>query len=111
MISLGKNGNFAEPEDMTAANISFEIIGDKYVVTVGDSTVEQGTIKVDATQNPAHLDQHVSEGDDLGKSHLGLVRIVDGKLQNCQGEVDKPRPASFESSDNKTANLAIFEQA
>ena len=111
MLSVGKNGNFAEPEDMGSANITFEITGDAYVVTVGENIVEQGSIKVDTDQDPAHFDQHVSVGEDKGKSHLGLVRIVDGKLQNCQGDVDTPRPISFESSDNKSASLAVFERA
>jgi uncharacterized protein (TIGR03067 family) len=111
MVSVGKNGNFAQPDDMSAANISFEIKGDAYTVSVSGNTVEQGTITFDLSQTPAHMDQHATEGDDKGKSHLGLVRLLDGKLQNCQGDIDQDRPVSFESSDNKSASLATFERA
>ncbi len=110
MVSVGKNGNFANPDDMSAANILFEVKGDTYTVSVSGNTVEQGTIKFDLSQTPAHMDQHVTEGDDKGKSHLGLVRLVEGRLQNCQGDIGQARPVSFESSDNQSASLATFER-
>jgi hypothetical protein len=52
----------------------------------------------------------VTEGPDAGKSHLGLVRIVDGKLQNCQAAFGEPRPESFESRAGSSDTLAVFER-
>ncbi|MEQ9408888.1 MAG: TIGR03067 domain-containing protein [Fuerstiella sp.] len=111
MVSLGPNGNFARPNDMSQAGILFTIDGEKYTVKAGDSIQEQGTVAIDLAQDPPHLDQKLSEGPDSGKSHLGIFRIVDGRLENCQAAFGQPRPTSFDPEGNSTASLAVFERA
>ena len=76
----------------------------------GGATQEQGSIVLDASQDPAHFDQEVSEGDDKGKKHLGLLKLVDGKLHNCQADFGRDRPANFDGG-NADATLAIFDRA
>lgn len=110
MISLGQNGDYSNPSDMTAHNIIFAIEGDQYTVTAGEEVQEKGTLTVDADQDPPYLDQTVSDGEDSGKTHLGIFRVVDGKLENCQGGFDQPRPGTFESEAGSTASLAVFER-
>lgn len=107
MVSLGQKGNFAELQDMAAAGIVFEITGSNYTVKAGDAVQEQGTIVLDASQTPAHFDQELTDGVDKGKKHLGLVKLVDGQLHNCQADFDKDRPGSFDAG-NADATLAIF---
>ena len=111
MVSLAQDGNFASPNDVSGANILFIIDGDNYTVSAGDEVQEKGTITVDEKQDPPQLDQHITEGTDAGKAHLGIYRIVDGRLENCQGALDQPRPASFESEAESTASLAVFERS
>lgn len=110
IITLGKNGNFAEPDDVRSAEIMFTIEGEKYSVTAGGENIESGTIAVDLSQNPPFLDQNIDGGPDAGKSHLGIFRMVDGRLEHCQGAIDQPRPSSFESQGESTASLAVFER-
>lgn len=111
MLSLGQGGSFDKPDDMSQTGIEFAVDGDKYTVTAGGAIQEQGTISIVSSENPAHLDQQVTEGADAGKAHLGLARIVDGKLQNCQAAFGEPRPKGFESEAGSTDTLAIFERA
>ena len=111
MVSLGQNGDFSSPTDMTPHNIVFAIDGQKYTVTAGDEVQEQGTVAVDSEQDPPHLDQNVTDGPDSGKTHLGIFRLTDGKLENCQGAFGQPRPSTFESEKDSTASLAVFERA
>lgn len=111
MVSLGQNGDFENPRDMRSASIIFAIEGDRYSVSAGDKVQEEGTLLVDAKQDPPHLDQKISEGPDAGKSHLGIVRIIDGKLENCQAAFGDERPDSFASGSSTTASLAVFERA
>ncbi len=111
MVSLGQGGNFDKPDDMTAVGIEFVVEGDKYTVKAGGDVQESGTLTVLSSEDPAHLDQQVTDGPDAGKSHLGLIRLVDGKLQNCQAAFGEPRPDSFESSVGSTDTLATFERA
>ena len=111
LISVGQNGNFSELTDMTSAKIVFAIEGDRYTVTGGDEVQEQGTIAVDGAKDPAHLDQNISEGPDKGKSHLGIFRLVDDRLEHVQAAVEQDRPVSFESQENSTASLAVFKRS
>ena len=110
MISLGRNGKFDEPDDVSTAGIVFAIDGEKYSVTAGDQVQEQGTLVFNASENPAHFDQAITEGPDAGKSHLGIIRLVAGKLHNCQAAFGEPRPQSFDAQANSSATLAIFER-
>ena len=110
MVSLGQKGNFDKLQDMTAAGIVFEITGSNYTVKSGDQVQEQGTIVLNASQASVHFDQELTEGADKGKTHLGLVRLVDGQLHNCQADFDKDRPVSFDSG-NADSTLAIFARA
>ena len=111
MVSLAQDGNFASPNDVSGANILFIIDGDNYTVSAGDEVQEKGTVSIDEKQDPPQLDQHITEGADAGKAHLGIYRIVDGRLENCQGALDQPRPSSFESAAESTASLAVFERS
>lgn len=110
MTSLGQGGNFAEMQDMKEAGIIFEIKDDTYAVIAGGATQEQGSIVLDASNDPAHFDQELSEGDDKGKKHLGLIKLVDGKLHNCQADFGKDRPTNFDGG-NADTTLAIFDRA
>lgn len=111
MISIAENGNFESPNDVSAAGIVFAIDGEKYTVSAGGTVQEQGKLILDTSQKPVLMDQKISEGPDAGKSHLGIVRIVDGKLQNCQAAFDEARPENFDSQPNSRNTLAVFERS
>lgn len=110
MVSLGQKGDFAKLQDMTSAGIVFEITGANYVVKAADTVQEQGTIVLDNSQTPVHFDQELSDGDDKGKKHLGLIKLVDGQLHNCQADFGKDRPAGFDAG-NADSSLAIFTKS
>lgn len=111
MISIAENGNFESPNDVSGAEIVFAIDGEKYTVSAGGAVQEQGKLILDTSHNPVQMDQKISEGADAGKSHLGIVRIMDGKLQNCQAAFDEARPENFESQPNSRNTLAVFERS
>ncbi len=54
--------------------IYMTIEGNRYTVTSDGKVGDRGTIKLDTTQSPVHFDQHITEGDDAGSVHLGIVR-------------------------------------
>ncbi|MEZ6122201.1 MAG: TIGR03067 domain-containing protein [Planctomycetaceae bacterium] len=110
MLKLGLNGNFSSPDDVSAASIVFQIADGKYSVKAGDEVQEEGSLTIQADQNPVHLDQHLTAGADSGKSHLGIVRLVDGQLHHRQAAFDQPRPKDFEAQPGTTDTLAVFER-
>ncbi|MEZ6131045.1 MAG: TIGR03067 domain-containing protein [Planctomycetaceae bacterium] len=111
MISIAQNGDFENPSDTSAAGIVFTIDGEKYTVAAGDDVQEQGTLTLNTAESPVQMDQQIGEGPDAGKSHLGIVRIVDGRLQNCQAAFGEARPENFEPQKDSKNTLAIFERA
>ncbi len=111
MVSLGRAGQFDKPDDMTSAGIEFIVEADRYRVVAGGAVQEQGVLVLKTDEAPVHLDQQVTAGADAGKSHLGLARILDGKLQNCQAALGEPRPDSFNPRPDSTASLATFARS
>ncbi|EMI17093.1 hypothetical protein RMSM_05988, partial [Rhodopirellula maiorica SM1] len=45
-----------------------------------------------------------------GETHLCLVRLRNGHLEMCQGEVGKPRPLDFNRKRRDGASLVLFER-
>ena len=110
MVGVGKNGNFAPPTMVANMKIYMTIDGDHYTVIADGTVGDQGTIKLDTTQNPVHFDQHITQGDEAGHAHLGLIRIRDGVLENLQGDTGAPRPKKFAAKWKDGASLASFRR-
>ena len=49
--------------------------GDKYENWVNGALDERGTVKIDASTKPVSIDFAIVEGDDAGKTQLGLVEV------------------------------------
>jgi len=74
--------------------IVITITDDKYVQTIDGNTVEKGTLKFDDTKKPLHMDLVIIEGQDAGKTQLGVLELtsataVRAKL-NTAGETTRP---------------------
>lgn len=110
MVSLGKNGNIAPAAMIENAEIYMHINGNKYTVITAGETGDQGTIKLDMSQQPVHFDQYIMQGEDAGDVHLGIVRFRDGILENFQGDKGKPRPKQFVRQWSDGASLAGFKR-
>jgi uncharacterized protein (TIGR03067 family) len=110
MVSVGKNGNFAPPAMIASAKIFMIIEGNDYRVVTDGRKGDQGTIKLDTSQEPVHFDQHITHGDDAGSVHLGIARFRDGMLENFQGDKGGPRPKRFVRQWDDGASLAAFRR-
>jgi uncharacterized protein (TIGR03067 family) len=73
---------------------SFTFKAGKYSSTVMGKQDEAGSYKIDAKKKPAHIDLMVEEGNDKGKTQLGLI-AVDGDMLKMvmarPGEKDRPK--------------------
>jgi uncharacterized protein (TIGR03067 family) len=56
--------------------IVITITDDKYVQTIDGNTVEKGTLKFDDTKKPLHMDLVIIEGQDAGKTQLGVIELT-----------------------------------
>ena len=68
----------------------------KYHQTVGGDVNERGTIKVDAAKKPMTIDLIITEGQDAGKTQLGVFEVSGDTLR---GHFEAPgatqRPTDF----------------
>jgi len=103
MVSVGRNGNFAPPEVLQNASVGFVVSGARFFIEATNGT---GTLKVDRSFSPVHLDQC----DDDGDTHLCIVRLRNGELEICQGETGSPRPETFDPNRHDNASLTRFKR-
>lgn len=69
------------------------ITDDKYTQTVNGAIVERGSFKIDDAKKPMLLDINIIEGDEAGKTQLGVLELegktMRGKL-NMPGSTERP---------------------
>ena len=60
--------------------VSLTFTGDKYAQTMNGEVNERGSIKLDASKKPMTIDLMITEGDDAGKTQLGVIEVTGDKL-------------------------------
>jgi uncharacterized protein (TIGR03067 family) len=103
MVSVGRNGNFAPPEFFEQEIVRFVIEGVRFGIEPSNTT---GTLKVDNSFQPVHLDRC----DDDGDVHLCIVRIRNDELEICESEIGADRPQSFDPERKDNASLTRFKR-
>jgi len=87
------NGQSA-PEGSPEMTLTF--IGDKYHQTLAGQVNERGTIKVDASKKPMTIDLMITEGQDAGKTQLGVIEVSGDTLRaNLDTPAAQQRPTDF----------------
>ena len=87
------NGQSAQ-EGTPPLTLSFD--GDKYSQAAGTDVNERGAFKLDASKKPMPIDLTIVEGDDAGKTQVGIVEVEGDKFRICfaiPGATE--RPADF----------------
>ena len=92
-----------QPMDSSGSTVSVTITGDKYVQTADGQFVERGTMKIDGSKTPNTIDLMIAEGDDAGKTQLGVIQIGDGTVTAKLAAPGAPdRPKDFETTNDGT---------
>jgi uncharacterized protein (TIGR03067 family) len=104
MLTKNEVQGRALPEDqIKAANIT---------LTIKDNTYrrrDQGTLKVDPTKTPKHLDLMVEDGNFKGKTLLCIYSVAGDTLTICQGLPSKgERPMDFKTTPDSGTILFIY---
>lgn len=69
-----------------------------------------GTIAVDPTKKPKTMDIVPSDGPDKGKTRATIYLLQGNTLKICGSELDKQRPADFETTDKTGVILMILRR-
>jgi uncharacterized protein (TIGR03067 family) len=89
-----------QPVPAGAPPLMLTFTGDKYHQTLGGDVNERGTFKIDSSKKPITIDLIITEGDDAGKTQLGIMEVAGDTLR---ANLDTPgtgqRPADFTVKD------------
>jgi len=95
-------------EDDNAQSLFRTIKGDHYTVYLFDKPLGSGTIKLDATKKPKHIDSLPEKMPD--KPFLGIYEIEEDRIKVCYAPPGKDRPTSFEAKKGSGHTLMIWER-
>jgi uncharacterized protein (TIGR03067 family) len=87
------------------------IKGEKYTFEFNDLK-EEGTIKLDPGKKPATIDLAITEGEDKGKSQVGIYKMDGDTITVCLAPPGaKDRPTEFKSTEENGYILATIKRA
>jgi uncharacterized protein (TIGR03067 family) len=98
------NGN-----DMTGQpEIVITMTDNKYVQTINGEVVERGTFKLDETKKPIQVDLSIAEGNDAGKTQVGVMELSAGVLKAKMVDAgETTRPTDFAPADGNFVFTAV----
>ena len=88
----------------------WSVTGDKYKFEQ-ETSIEDGTIKLDSTKKPATIDLDITSGNDKGKKQLGVYKIEKDVITFCLGRPgDEKRPTDFTSTEDNNNILITLKK-
>jgi uncharacterized protein (TIGR03067 family) len=88
---------------------SLKLVHVKLVHGRSKGPIWNGTYELDDTQTPAHFDWTLLAGDEKRKV-LGVYERKDNVLRICKAGIGRPRPTSFDTSEDGTWTLYEFQR-
>jgi uncharacterized protein (TIGR03067 family) len=95
-VSYALDGQKVAAEDLKHVRLHFDADGLAIAQRDGKTFLASKTT-IDPTMEPATMDIAFIEGNDKGRTSLGLYRIEGDVLTICRSAPGKPRPSSFSS--------------
>jgi uncharacterized protein (TIGR03067 family) len=95
-------------EDDNAQALFRTVKGSQYTVFLYDKPLASGSIKLDASQKPKHIDSTPEKMP--GKPLLGIYEIEGDRIKVCNAAPGKDRPMEFESKKGSGHTLVIWER-
>ena len=97
------------PKDATKA-MRLNVMGEKYQFTEV-TTLDQGTIKIDAAKMPKAMDIIGTDGPNKGKTFLAIYDIQADTLRICYDLSGKARPTEFATKKGAPLFLVTYQRA
>ena len=109
VVSLEVDGNKAAEEDARKITVINEADG-KWAIEVEGKVVARGTSEIDPTKKPKTVDLTMTEGEDKGKTSLGIYEFGEDSRKVCLAPAGKARPAEFSSTAANGHVLAVLKR-
>jgi uncharacterized protein (TIGR03067 family) len=109
VVALEVDGNKANEEDAKKITVINEADG-KWAIEVEGKVVARGTSEIDPTKKPKTVDLTMTEGDDKGKTFLGIYEFGDDTRKVCLAQAGKDRPTEFAVPAGSGHILAVLKR-
>ncbi len=109
VISLEVDGNRSPEDDAQKITVVNEADG-KWAVEVEGKVIARGTSEIDPTKKPKTVDLTMTEGDEKGKTFLGIYEFKDDTRKVCLAQPGKERPAEFAAPAGSGHILAVLKR-
>jgi uncharacterized protein (TIGR03067 family) len=97
--------------DETVKQLRLTLTADRYKSERDTEVLFDGTYKLDATKDPAHIDMTGTEGDFQGKNAPGIFKLDGDALTLCYVMPGKQRPTKFVSEPQSGVFLVVYRRA
>jgi uncharacterized protein (TIGR03067 family) len=109
VISLEVDGNQAAEENAKKITVINEADG-KWAIEVEGKVVARGTSEIDPTKKPKAVDLTVTEGENSGKTALGIYEFGDDTRKVCLAQPGQERPTEFAAPAGSGHVLAVLKR-
>lgn len=109
VVSLTINGDKSNDEDLEKLKVINGSDGTWEVFSEGKEIAE-GTSSLAPTKNPKSIDLKPTDGDDKGKTYLGIYELGNHTRKLCIAQAGKERPTKFSSEPGSEQILITFER-
>jgi uncharacterized protein (TIGR03067 family) len=109
VVALEVDGNKAAEEDARKITVVNEADG-KWAIEVEGKVVARGTSEIDPSKKPRAVTLTITEGQDAGKTVLGIYEFKDDTRKVCLAEPGKDRPTEFSTAAGGGHILAVLKR-
>ena len=109
VVTLEIDGNKSDEQDARKITVVNEADG-KWTLEVDGKVIARGTSEIDPTKKPNSIDLTETEGDDKGKTALGIYELGDDERKVCYAKAGMERPADFSAPAGSGRILAVLKR-
>jgi uncharacterized protein (TIGR03067 family) len=109
VVSLEVNGKKVGEQDAQKITVINKPDG-KWTIKAEGKVVARGTSVIDPTKKPKAVDLTVTEGNDKGKTTLGIYEFSDDTRKVCLAPAGKERPTDFAAPSGSGRILAVLKR-
>ena len=106
LVSAMQDGKALPDDEVKKSTIVIKDDAFHFPGLAEDATSRSGTIKVDATKRPKHMDTISTEKEVM----LGIYELESDRYKVCFAPAGKPRPSEFASNPGSGYILQVWER-
>jgi uncharacterized protein (TIGR03067 family) len=107
VVKLEIKGNVVPDEELKKFKLTFA--AEKVTIKADEQSIE-ASFKIDPAQKPGHIEFTNLEGEDKGKTMLGIYEFDGEQLKICVNDNGKDRPKEFASPADSEITLLVIKK-